>query len=562
MASLVDACIFIAASAGTGSFVVSSPVPGWRTPASAGAANGATYRYRAYSADQSEWEVGTGVYTSGTTTLTRAVILASSNAGAAVNFAVAPSVALTVFSEDFATPAQLAKVDYLTVTASTDLDTIRTKAGYLTVTGATDLDTIRTSVAALGTAATKNTGTSSGQVPILDGSGLLATSVLPAIAVTDTFVVASQAAMLALTAEKGDIAIRTDTSETYVLSTNSPSTLADWKELIAPTDDKMAKAQNLNDVADKPTAFSNIKQAASLTATGVVELATDAETVALTDTSRSVTPSNLAAFLADNPGAVAQQFTSSGTWTKPVKGTIAWVFGWGGGGAGARGGSSPRAGGGGGGGGWNETRLLLSSLTSTVAVTIGAGGPAVVSPNGNSTAGGNTTFGGYFTAFGGGGADGNTSSNDGGGGGGGGGRRGAGGSATSKPGGTGGLGWTSAAANTDGGEGGGGGGGSEGTSPAGNGNGGGGGGGGGGSATTSTAGAGGSSFNGGGGGGGANDDGTAGAGGISLLGGNGGAGANSSSTATSGVAPGGGGGGSASGTSGAGARGELWVIVI
>ena len=144
MASLVDACIFIAASAGTGSFVVSSPVPGWRTPASAGATNGATYRYRAYSADQSEWEVGTGVYTSGTTTLTRAVILASSNAGSAVNFAIAPSVALTIFSADIATEAQLAKVDYLTVTASTDLDTIRTKAGYLTVTGATDLDTIRT----------------------------------------------------------------------------------------------------------------------------------------------------------------------------------------------------------------------------------------------------------------------------------------------------------------------------------------------------------------------------------------------------------------------------------
>jgi hypothetical protein len=53
-------------------------------------------------------------------------------------------VALTIFSADIATEAQLAKVDYLTVTASTDLDTIRTKAGYLTVTGATDLDTIRT----------------------------------------------------------------------------------------------------------------------------------------------------------------------------------------------------------------------------------------------------------------------------------------------------------------------------------------------------------------------------------------------------------------------------------
>jgi len=39
--------------------------------------------------------------------------------------------------------------------------------------------------------------------------------------------------MLALTAQRGDICIRTDTSKTYVLSTDSPSTLADWKELIA-----------------------------------------------------------------------------------------------------------------------------------------------------------------------------------------------------------------------------------------------------------------------------------------------------------------------------------------
>lgn len=63
--------------------------------------------------------------------------------------------------------------------------------------------------------------------------GLVPTSQLPAIAITDVFTVATQAAMLALTAEKGDVAIRTDTGKTYVLSTNSPSTLADWKELPA-----------------------------------------------------------------------------------------------------------------------------------------------------------------------------------------------------------------------------------------------------------------------------------------------------------------------------------------
>ena len=57
----------------------------------------------------------------------------------------------------------------------------------------------------------------------------------------------------------------------------------------------MLAAQNLSDVDDAPTAFANIKQAATTSATGVVELATDAETETGTDTSRAITPSNLTA---------------------------------------------------------------------------------------------------------------------------------------------------------------------------------------------------------------------------------------------------------------------------
>lgn len=89
---------------------------------------------------------------------------------------------------------------------------------------------------ALGTAAYVDTGTTSGKVPVLDGSGRLDTSVLPALAITDTFVVANQTAMLALSAEKGDVAIRSDVNKTFILATNSPSTLADWKEMLTPTD--------------------------------------------------------------------------------------------------------------------------------------------------------------------------------------------------------------------------------------------------------------------------------------------------------------------------------------
>lgn len=88
----------------------------------------------------------------------------------------------------------------------------------------------------LGTAASKDVGTSSGNVPVLDSNGKLASSVIPAVAITDTFTASSQAAMLALTAQKGDICIRTDVSKTFILTADGASTLANWKELATPTD--------------------------------------------------------------------------------------------------------------------------------------------------------------------------------------------------------------------------------------------------------------------------------------------------------------------------------------
>lgn len=63
--------------------------------------------------------------------------------------------------------------------------------------------------------------------------GLVPTSQIPALAITEVFTVISQAAMLALTAQRGDVAVRTDVGKTFILSTDSPSTLADWKEMAA-----------------------------------------------------------------------------------------------------------------------------------------------------------------------------------------------------------------------------------------------------------------------------------------------------------------------------------------
>lgn len=66
-----------------------------------------------------------------------------------------------------------------------------------------------------------------------DLTGTVPTSALPPLAINEVFTVATQAAMLALTAQRGDMAIRTDNGRTYVLSSDSPTTLADWKEISA-----------------------------------------------------------------------------------------------------------------------------------------------------------------------------------------------------------------------------------------------------------------------------------------------------------------------------------------
>ena len=73
-------------------------------------------------------------------------------------------------------------------------------------------------------------------VATLGSDQKLTASQVPAIAITDTYIVASQAAMLALAAQRGDVAVRSDLQKSFILSTESPTTLADWVELQTPTD--------------------------------------------------------------------------------------------------------------------------------------------------------------------------------------------------------------------------------------------------------------------------------------------------------------------------------------
>lgn len=68
----------------------------------------------------------------------------------------------------------------------------------------------------------------------LGADGKLPSSQLPALATTETYVVNTQTAMLALGAQAGDIAVRTDVSTTYILQGSDPTVLSNWVQLLSP----------------------------------------------------------------------------------------------------------------------------------------------------------------------------------------------------------------------------------------------------------------------------------------------------------------------------------------
>jgi len=69
-------------------------------------------------------------------------------------------------------------------------------------------------------------------VATLDSTGKIPTTQIPSTILTNTFVVSSEAAMLALSATKGDIAVRTDIETTFILQGTDPTQLSDWVEFL------------------------------------------------------------------------------------------------------------------------------------------------------------------------------------------------------------------------------------------------------------------------------------------------------------------------------------------
>ena len=85
-----------------------------------------------------------------------------------------------------------------------------------------------------GTAAARNVGTAEGNLVEVGANGKISDSVLPPLAITEPYAVNDETEMLALDAQKGDVAIRADEGKSYILKQTPASDRTNWLELKSP----------------------------------------------------------------------------------------------------------------------------------------------------------------------------------------------------------------------------------------------------------------------------------------------------------------------------------------
>jgi hypothetical protein len=169
-------------------------------------------------------------------------------------------------------------------------------------------------------------------VATLDAGGLIPSAQIPPIAITDTFVVASQAAQVALTAQVGDVAVRTDLNKSYILRVSPASTFANWQELLTPTDAVLSVNGQTGVVSLTKTdvGLGNVdntsdatKNAAAVTLTNKT-ISGAANTITNIDFATSINTFNSAALIAkvsDETGTGALVFANSPQLITPNLGT-------------------------------------------------------------------------------------------------------------------------------------------------------------------------------------------------------------------------------------------------